>query len=307
MQDRFIQCLAQLPETLAKAIIAVLHKDFAGYIDAQQLNDLVSVSGLTENELLLALLPIAAALSRPPISEFYVGAIAKGCSGDIYMGANMELPGEALFHSVHAEQSAISHAWLSGERQIVDIIVNASPCGHCRQFINELVDGSKVNIHLPGQKTQSMAYYLPYAFGPKDLGVEQPLLSKQRHLLALESSDPMIIEALDHASLSYAPYTGNYAAVVLETRDGTTYCGRYAENAAFNPSMMPMQMALSTMARHNRDFTEINRAVLVESSQGKISLVSATMNALHAVAAIELEHIVLESTSIGHACRQALS
>ncbi|WP_198783063.1 cytidine deaminase [Shewanella putrefaciens] len=294
MQDRFIRSITQLPTPLADALIPLLHQNFAGHIDAQQLAELTRASKMTEAEVLLALLPIAAALAKPPISEFYVGAIAKGKSGDIYMGANLELPGEALFHSVHAEQSAISHAWLSGESQIVDMIVNASPCGHCRQFMNELVDGAKIAIHLPAQDSHSLAYYLPYAFGPTDLNVTSPLLAKHEMEFALDSSDPMIIEGLDHAGLSYAPYTQSYAAVVLETADGATYCGRYAENAAFNPSMLPMQMALSNLTRHNREFSEISRAVLIESSQGKISLVGATMDALHTVAAIELEHIVVD-------------
>ena len=294
MQDRFIRSITQLPTPLADALIPMLHQNFAGHIDAQQLATLTSASKMTEAEVLLALLPIAAALAKPPISEFYVGAIAKGKSGDIYMGANLELPGEALFHSVHAEQSAISHAWLSGESQIVDIIVNASPCGHCRQFMNELVEGSKISIHLPAQESHPLAYYLPYAFGPKDLNVTSPLMAKQQTEFALDSADPMIIEGLDHAGLSYAPYTQSFAAVVLETHDGATYCGRYAENAAFNPSMLPMQMAFSNLARHNREFSDISRAVLIESSQGKISLVGATMDALHTVAAIELEHIVVD-------------
>lgn len=294
MQDRFIRSITQLPTPLADALIPLLHQNFAGHIDAQQLAELTRASKMTEAEVLLASLPIAAALAKPPISEFYVGAIAKGKSGDIYMGANLELPGEALFHSVHAEQSAISHAWLSGESQIVDMIVNASPCGHCRQFMNELVDGAKIAIHLPAQDSHSLAYYLPYAFGPTDLNVTSPLLAKHEMEFALDSSDPMIIEGLDHAGLSYAPYTQSYAAVVLETADGATYCGRYAENAAFNPSMLPMQMALSNLTRHNREFSEISRAVLIESSQGKISLVGATMDALHTVAAIELEHIVVD-------------
>jgi len=294
MQDRFITCITQLPTSLSHALIPLLNADFAGHIDAQQLGILVAKSQLEESKLLLALLPIAAAFAKPPISEFRVGAIAKGKSGDIYMGANLELSSEALFHTVHAEQSAISHAWLSGERQIVEVVVNFSPCGHCRQFMNEMVEGQKVIIHLPEQKAKPLAYYLPYAFGPSDLGITEPLLSKQQHELSLASSDPVIIEALDHASLSYAPYTNSYAAVVLETKDGSTYCGRYAENAAFNPSMLPMQMALSTMVRHNQDFSEIKRAVLIESANGKISLVGATMDALHTVAAVELEHIVLD-------------
>jgi cytidine deaminase len=81
---------------------------------------------------------------------------------------------------------------------------------------------------------------------------------------------------------------------VLETNDGATFCGRYAESAAFNPSMQPMQMALSNLIRNNRQYSEIKRAVLVESSVGKITLVGAAMDALHAIAPIELQHMVVE-------------
>ncbi|GAA0781855.1 MULTISPECIES: cytidine deaminase [Pseudomonadati] len=296
MQNRFIDSISQLSKPLSSALVPLLHDDFCGHIDANQLSELMDKTKLTEQELLLALLPVAAALASPSLSQFFVGAIAKGGSGDIYMGANLELPGEALFHTVHAEQSAISHAWLSGETHIVDIVVNFSPCGHCRQFINELVDGSKINIHLPGQATAPLSHYLPYAFGPTDLNVTRPLLSKSIIEFNLESSDPLIIEALDQAGLSYAPYTNCHAAVVLETHDGATFCGRYAENAAFNPSMQPMQMALSNLIRHNRDYSDIKRAVLIESSKGQISLVGAAMDALHTIAAIELEHIVVDPT-----------
>ena len=294
MQNRFIDSITQLPKPLASALIPLLNDDFCGHIDASQLAQLVTASQIDEEQLLLSLLPIAAALAKPSISEFYVGAIAKGESGDIYMGANFELASEALFHTVHAEQSAISHAWLNGEQKIIDIVVNFTPCGHCRQFINELVDGIGIKIHLPGQQSQLLSHYLPYAFGPADLQVTKPLLSKSNIEFSLSSDDPMIIEAIDQAGLSYAPYTNNYAAVVLETKDGKTYCGRYAENAAFNPSMMPMQMALSNLIRHNREYSDINRVVLIESSKGKISLVNASMDTLQAVCAIELEHIVVD-------------
>lgn len=298
MQNRFIDSINQLPKPLATALVPLLNDNFGGHIDANQVSNLMTASQLNEQDLLMALLPIAASLASPSLSQFYVGAIVKGSSGDIYMGANLELPGEALFHTVHAEQSAISHAWLCGETHIIDIVVNFSPCGHCRQFINELVDGSKINIHLPGQAAAPLSHYLPYAFGPADLNVTRPLLSKSHIEFALESNDPTIIEGLEQAGLSYSPYTNCHAAVVLETQDGATFCGRYAENAAFNPSMQPMQMALSNLIRHNRDYSEIKRAVLVESSKGMISLVGAAMDALHTVAAVELEHIVVEPTDI---------
>ncbi|MFT5790158.1 MAG: cytidine deaminase, partial [Shewanella sp.] len=86
MQDRFLKSIANLPESLAKALVPILDKDFAGHIDAQQLDELRTATQMEEQALLLALLPIAAALAKPPISNFYVGAIAKGKSGDIYMG-----------------------------------------------------------------------------------------------------------------------------------------------------------------------------------------------------------------------------
>lgn len=51
-----------------------------------------------------------------PISEFYVGAIVRGISGRLYLGANMEFTGAQLGQTVHAEQCAISHAWMKGEK-----------------------------------------------------------------------------------------------------------------------------------------------------------------------------------------------
>ncbi|WP_299494272.1 cytidine deaminase [uncultured Shewanella sp.] len=292
MQDRFIEPINTLQRSLAQALSPLLTNDFSGHINAQQLQALVDATQLDEETLLLQLLPIAAALSKPTISEFYVGAIAKGASGDIYMGANIELQGKALFHSVHAEQSAISHAWLKGEKHITDIIVNASPCGHCRQFMNELVKGDEIIIHLPKQAPKPLTHYLPYAFGPSDLNVKQPLLSVQESPHSLESDDPFVQSALEHTNQSYAPYTHNHAAVILETLDGKQYSSRYAENAAFNPSMLPMQMALSAMVRHGQDFTDITRAILVESSKGKVSLIGATTDALNAVSHVQLEHVL---------------
>ncbi|MCL2914750.1 cytidine deaminase [Shewanella corallii] len=294
MQDRFVARITQVPEILATPLIPLLGASFSGHISKAELENLIADSGMERNELLLALLPIAAALANPPISDFYVGAIAIGSSGDLYMGANMELAGEALGQAVHAEQNAISHAWLKGEAGIEDIIVNASPCGHCRQFINELVQGSDIRIHLPGQATAPLAHYLPYAFGPKDLNITAPLLTPQSIELALETDDPLLIEALDQANQSYAPYSSNHAAVAIETHDGQVFVGRYAENAAFNPSMMPLQMALGSLMRHNLGFDAIERVVLLESSAGKISLANASVAALGAVTQVQLEHVVAE-------------
>ena len=50
-----------------------------------------------------------------PHSNFYVGAIAVGDSGNFYFGANMEFVGVPLSASIHAEQSAVMNAWIHGE------------------------------------------------------------------------------------------------------------------------------------------------------------------------------------------------
>ena len=112
------------------------------------------------------------------------------------MGANLELNAAALMHTVHAEQSAISHAWLEGEKKITDIIVNATLCGFCRQFTNEIVDGCDIRIHLPNKESQVLSHYLPYSFGPKNLSITKALLSDQHHLLTVDTTDPLVLEAL---------------------------------------------------------------------------------------------------------------
>ena len=50
-------------------------------------------------------------------------------------------------------------------------------------------------------------------------------------------------------------------------------------------------MAISTFIRHNRKFDEIVRAVVVESAEGKNSVVGASAGALKAVTPrVKLEH-----------------
>ena len=101
--------------------------DFQARFTPDQVATLKAATGLDDRALRLALLPLAAACSVAPISRFFVGAIACGLSGTWYFGANMEFAGQGLFHSVHAEQSAISNAWLGGETGISEITVNYTP------------------------------------------------------------------------------------------------------------------------------------------------------------------------------------
>ncbi|SHH22126.1 cytidine deaminase [Ferrimonas marina] len=289
MTQPFSEALASLPAPLAQALVEVVEQPFTGYLNHTQRQALEQRSGLSGNELLLALLPLAADLAQAPVSHFKVGAIAVGHSDDLYFGANLELQGQTLFHSVHAEQAAISHAWLAGEPELKAIVINASPCGHCRQFMNELQHASALQVVLPEQGSQDLHHYLPYAFGPADLGVETGLMADRVKPLQIQGGDAVVQLACEQAAASYAPYSLSPAAVVLQTRDGRQFAGRYAENAAFNPSLPPMQMALSAMALAKVPFSEIQRAVLLQLEGAQIDQSHAATAALSAVSEVALE------------------
>src|SRR6202035_5613578 len=96
-------------------------------------------------------------------------------------------------------------------------------------------------------------------------------------------TDPVIAAALAAASGSYAPYSQAYSGAALELADGSVHTGRYAENAAFNPSLPPLQGALARLALQSIPWDAIRRAVLVEVA-GKASQRAATEALLAAVA-----------------------
>jgi Cytidine and deoxycytidylate deaminase zinc-binding region len=81
-----------------------------GTMPATAVEQFLCTSGMTVEQLMLALIPQAQSAAIPPISKFFVGAIALGASGSIYFGANYEFVGQALSFTVHAEQAATAHA-----------------------------------------------------------------------------------------------------------------------------------------------------------------------------------------------------
>ncbi|WP_409419935.1 cytidine deaminase [Pseudaeromonas sp. ZJS20] len=280
MFSAVLDAIATLPPVLARLLAAQLTANqaqgAAAHLSAPQWQALQAQSGLDDTALSLALLPVAAAYAHTPISHFNVGVIALGASGTRYVGANFEFPDQPLGASIHAEQSAINHAWLAGETGILSLTVNASPCGHCRQFINETQGGPGVQIQLP-QGRHSLAQLLPYAFGPADLGIRQVLMSPQGQTLAPLEGDPLLQHARTAAEASYAPYSGALAGVALEAADGQIITGRSAENAAYNPSLPAMQSALAKAHLQGWDLTQIRRAALVESRAATSQLASARL------------------------------
>lgn len=283
MHARFHTAFAALPENLSSALEPLLrHDDFPAMLTAADVAHVKQATGLDDDALAFALLPLAAACSVTPISHFHVGAIARGISGNLYFGANMEFAGAPMQQTVHAEQSAVTHAWLRGETRLASITVNYTPCGHCRQFMNELNSGSELIVELPGRAAATLGHYLPDSFGPRDLDIATLLMDEVDHGVP-PRGDALEQAALAAANRSHAPYSGAWSGVALETDDGAIFAGRYAENAAFNPSLPPLQGALNLLNLSGRAFSQIRRGVLAQADDARLDQSNATAATLAAL------------------------
>lgn len=295
MHSRFHSAFATLAEDLQSALAPILADDhFPAMLSAEQVKSLVSATGLDEDALAFALLPLAAACARADLSHFNVGAIARGVSGTWYFGGNMEFIGATMQQTVHAEQSAISHAWLRGEKSLVAITVNYTPCGHCRQFMNELNSGLDLRIALPGRAPHTLADYLPDAFGPKDLEIYTLLMDDENHGFSLEGEE-LVKAAITAANQSHAPYSNAPSGVAIELSNGQIFIGRYAENAAFNPSLPPLQGALNLLSLNGYDYPDMRRAVLAERPDAPLTQWDATSATLRALGCRYVERVALSA------------
>lgn len=293
MHPRFHSPFAALPGELQSALAPLLARDpFPAMFTADEAGILKTDTGLDDDALAFALLPLATACARPALSRFSVGAIARGVSGNLYFGGNLEFPGTTMQQTVHAEQSAISHAWMRGESALVSITVNYTPCGHCRQFMNELNSGLELKINLPGRPSATLADYLPDAFGPQDLDITHLLMDAQSHGLQSEG-DALSQAAIAAANRSHAPYSQSPGGVALELRDGKVFTGSYAENAAFNPTLPPLQCALNWLSLNGYEFSDIQRAVVVEKAGASLIHWDSTVMTLKSVGCHNVERRVV--------------
>lgn len=225
----------------------------------------------------------AQSYSRPVLSGYRVGAVVRGTSGALYLGANLEFPGQSLSQTVHAEQAALSNAFMHDEPGIEALAVSAAPCGHCRQFLYELSEGRDIQILMPGLAPIGLSDLLPQPFGPRDLKITQRPLTRSNVVPQDVEGNPT--QAARYAAAkAYAPYSNSPSGIAIRTRAGAVYRGSYIENSAFNPSLGPLQVALVAMALANEDFGNIAEVVLSEASNNSISQLSATRSLLAVIA-----------------------
>ncbi|KXO10163.1 Cytidine deaminase [Moritella sp. JT01] len=302
MKENLQTALSCLPLSLQSHVHPIISKpDFKGVISAEDVDLLQLHSALETPELLFSLLPLAAAYSVAPISDFNVGAIARAGSGNLYFGANYEFTNQALFNSVHAEQAAINNVFSHHETEILDITITASPCGHCRQFMNELSCANELIVNLEASGSKPLSALLPDSFGPSDLGVTYPLLTAEAVSLTLNSDSASTVNehnstltemALQAANTSYAPYSHCHAGIALRTTSGTVITGRYIENAAFNPSLSPLQSVLINLNLAGFGLADIEAMILVEKAETKMSHAQATQVLVSEIGIVNYQYLL---------------
>jgi cytidine deaminase len=284
----------------SRALLRELLNDFgySGRIPADAAATLVKNESLSVDQLMVELLPFAQSYSRAPISSFFVGVVVRGASGSLYTGANIEIPGQCLGFAVHAEQSALSNAYMHGEQSVAALAVGGAPCGHCRQFIDEMSPDGEILILTPNHGPAKLSTILPSAFGPAALGMTHGAFPVEEKKLALDkdSTDALALAALDAARKSYAPYSKSPAGVAVRGSHGRIYRGSYIENVAFNPSLSPLQTALAAMIAAGEPYSAISAVTLVELEGSKISQRTVTEAVMGAIApGLKLEVISARS------------
>lgn len=260
-------------------------KEFTGCLSPEFCKSMMHKYDYNEKHFFLDLLDISERFSVSKISNFPVGALVQCSSGNIYLGANLEFPGENLSFTIHAEQGAIINAWNHGESDIKKLFSSYVPCALCRQFLNELEVADSIEIILPDMDSVPLKYFFPDSFGPKDLNIADRLMVNVNHKLELpcDLRGTLVEEALRAANRSYSPYTKSYSGVALLLKNGIIITGMYAENAAFNISMNPMAAALSNLNISNNQFEDIAFAAIVETDTAVISQIKAATNLLASV------------------------
>ncbi len=116
--------------------------------------------------------------AHAPYSGIHVGVAVRSTSGAVYRGANVENAAYPLGNCAETSAIAAGVAAEGAGFRIAEIAVWAtdkegraiacSPCGGCRQRIQELAVDDQIKVHFPWQggetRTTRIGELLPFAF-----------------------------------------------------------------------------------------------------------------------------------------------
>ncbi|CAL4947798.1 unnamed protein product [Urochloa decumbens] len=292
------------PEVAAAAAAAEL----TGFVmSAEEAERAAAAAGVaTVQDLLPLLVPSAMKRAIAPISRFPVGAVGLGASGRVYVGVNLEFRGLPLCHSVHAEQFLIANATAAGESALRAVAVSHMPCGHCRQFFQEIRAAAGIQILVTSDAEEgcapewrTVASLLIRPFGPHDLLPENVPLVLEAHDNHLGDPVPAVAngfaagdlearlrEAAEAAArAAHAPYSECPSGFAVADGDGRIYAGGCLESAAYNPTLGPVQTAIIAMvAAGGGHAGNVVAAAIVEKERAAVAQEATARIFLDAVA-----------------------
>ncbi|CAO2183083.1 unnamed protein product [Urochloa humidicola] len=296
--------VALKPEAAAAAAAAELTGFVMSVEEAERAAAAAGVA--TVQDLLPLLVPSAMKRAIAPISRFPVGAVGLGASGRVYVGVNLEFRGLPLCHSVHAEQFLIANAAAAGESALRAVAVSHMPCGHCRQFLQEIRGAAGIQILVTSDADEgrapewrTVASLLLRPFGPHDLLPENVPLVLEAHDNPLGDPVPAaangfaagdlearLREAAEAAArAAHAPYSECPSGFAVADGDGRIYAGGCLESAAYNPTLGPVQTAIIAMvAAGGGHAGNVVAAALVEKERAAVAQESTARIFLDAVA-----------------------
>lgn len=259
-----------------------------GVIAGSEAAVLVASFGLSGvRELMLLLLDSAKAYAQPAISSFFVGAVGlEAPSGDLILGGNVEFPGTHLGYTLHGEGFVATRVFSRGAELAVIAIGEAHPCAHCRQFLAEFANSSRLELIDPLGHTLTLGQLYPWPFDPAYLGEPgaQPGPGASDMAFA-DAVTPAISAALAAAGRhAHAPYSKCPGAVALELADGRLIGGASIESVAFNPTISPLQAGLVNLLAAGADYGDIRSVTLATVRGGAVDYGASTRELLAAIA-----------------------
>lgn len=256
------------------ANVDVLANNMGGVLRAEDAAALVAKFDLgSVRELMLLLLDQAKAYARPPISNFYVGAVGlETQTGNLILGGNVEFPGTHLGTTLHGEGFVVTRAFSRGADLSVIAIGEAHPCAHCRQFLSEFAGSRNLELIDPLGHVLTLAQLYPWPFDPDYLGERGAVAGNSNwpglQLMRNDIPEHIAAALLTAGVRAYAPYSKCPGAVVLELVDGKLMTGASIESVAFNPTVPPLQTAIVDLLAHGYGYVDI-KSVTLATSLGK--------------------------------------
>lgn len=135
--------------------------------------------------------------------------------------------------------------------------------------------------------------YLPDSFGPKDLNITTLLMDKVNHGYQIDNTSQLAQQALQAINRSHAPYSHSHSGIAVQMKSGKIFQGSYAENAAFNPSMPPLQAALIALNMAGENVMDIESAILIEKADSLLTQWDATQATLTALGCRQIQRVTL--------------